>query len=134
MYEVLAYWETAHTLPDQSPVALDYAQIWQASDKIVYSKTLAEVSTERTRLERDFDPEAVRALKVSASADVSIGGPELAAHAFKASLVDEVHLFLAPVVIGSGNAALPTDARVELELLDQRRFAGGFVHLHYRVA
>ena len=132
MYEVLVYWETAHTLADQPPFVLDFAAIWQTADKIVYSRTLETVSSARTRIERAFDPEAVRRLKAAAGRDVSVGGPELAAQAIKAGLVDEYHLFVTPVVVGGGKQWLPDDVRVELELLDERRFGNGVVHLHYR--
>jgi dihydrofolate reductase len=131
MYEVMVYWETV-PLEGQPPYIRDFAEIWQAADKIVYSKTLETASSARTRIERDFDPETVRKLKAGAERDLTVGGPELAAHAFRAGLVDEVQLFLAPVVEGGGKAALPADVRIELELLDERRFAGGMVHLHYR--
>jgi dihydrofolate reductase len=132
MYEVMAYWETADTSADQPPAMWDYAQLWQAAEKIVYSKTLKAASSARTRIEPDFDPEAVRRLKAASDRDISVGGPELAAEAIRAGLVDEWHLFLNPVVIGSGKAALPDDVRVGLELLDERRFGNGVVHLHYR--
>jgi dihydrofolate reductase len=121
------------TRPDQPPYILDYAAIWQAAEKVVYSRTLKAVTTAQTRLERAFDPEAVRRMKVAAARDISIGGPELAAEALRAGLVDEWHLFLAPVVVGGGNPALPGHIRLNLELLDERRFANGVVHLHYRV-
>jgi dihydrofolate reductase len=133
MYQVMAAWETMHTRPDQPPYILDYAAIWQAAEKVVYSRTLKAVTTAQTRLERAFDPEAVRRMKVAAARDISIGGPELAAEALRAGLVDECHLFLAPVVVGGGNPALPGHIRLNLELLDERRFANGVVHLHYRV-
>jgi dihydrofolate reductase len=110
----------------------DFAQMWQAADKIVYSKTLETVSTTRTRIERDFDPEAVRQMKARAGRDISVGGPELAAQAIKAGLVDEWHLFVTPIVVGGGKRSLPDDVRMKLELLDERRFEGGVVHLHYR--
>jgi dihydrofolate reductase len=132
MYEVMGVWETAQTFADQSPFMQDYAAIWQAADKIVYSKTLQTVSTARTRIERDFDPEAVRQLKASAGGDISVGGPDLAAQAIKAGLVDEFHLFLSPIVVGGGKQSLPDNVRVRLELLDERRFGNGVVHLHYR--
>jgi len=132
MYEVLVAWETAHTLPDQQPFMHDYAQIWQAADKVVYSKTLQEVSSARTRIERDFDPEAVRQMKAEADCDISVGGPGLAAQAFEAGLVDECQLFLSPVVVGGGTRSLPDNVRLELELLDERRFGNGVVHLRYR--
>ena len=131
MYEVMVYWETAHTAADQPPFMQDYAGIWQAADKIVYSKTLETVSTTRTRIERDFDAEAVRQMKARAGRDISVGGPELAAQALKAGLVDEWHLFVTPIVVGGGKRSLPDDVRVKLELLDERRFEGGVVHLHY---
>jgi dihydrofolate reductase len=132
IYETMVYWETAHTLPDQPPVVEDFAQIWQAADKIVYSRTLETVSSARTQIERDFDPEAVGQLKASAGRDLSVGGPDLAAQAIKAGLVDEYHLFLTPVVVGGGKPSLPDQVRVKLELLDERRFGSGVVHLHYR--
>ena len=132
IYEVMAFWETAHTLADQPPSIKDYAEIWQAAEKVVYSKTLDKVTTARTRLERDFDPEAVRPMKRRAGHDISVGGPHLAAEAIKAGLVDEYHLFVAPVVVGGGNQALPKHIRVKLELVDERRFGNGTVYLHYR--
>ena len=132
MYEVMAYWETADTVADQPPVVRDYAKIWQTAEKIVYSRTLAEVSSARTRIEREFDIDAVRQLKATADRDIGVGGPELAAQAIEAGLVDELHLFLSPVVVGGGKPSLPDKVRLELELLDERRFANGVVHLHYR--
>jgi dihydrofolate reductase len=132
MYEVMTYWETAHTLADQSHVARDFAEIWQAADKVVYSKTLEDVSSARTRIERDFDAEAIRQLKASAEHDLTVGGPDLAAQAIKAGLVDEFQLFLMPIMVGGGKQALPDDVRVELELLDERRFGNGTVYLRYR--
>lgn len=111
---------------------LIYAAVWQAADKIVYSTTLASVATARTRLERHFDPDAVRNLKASLGHDIGVGGAGLAAHALKAGLVDECHLFLTPVLVGGGTRALPDGVRLALELLDEHRFAGGVVHLHYR--
>ena len=132
IYETMVYWETAHTLPDQPPVVQDFAVIWQAADKVVYSKTLETVSSARTRIERDFDPEAVRQMKSQAGRDISVGGPDLAAQAIKAGLVDEYHVFVVPYVAGGGTRFLPDDVRLELELLDERRFGNGTVHLHYR--
>jgi dihydrofolate reductase len=129
----MAYWETAHTLPDQSPVVQDYTRIWQGTDKVVYSRTLGQVVSERTRIERDFDPAAVKALKESAGSDISVGGPEIAAEALRAGLVDEVRLFLNPVVVGGGTRALPDNVRMRLDLLDQRRFGSGVVYLRYGV-
>jgi dihydrofolate reductase len=134
MYEVMAAWETDPTIPDQSPTMRDFAQLWQAADKVVYSRTLAAPTTARTRIEREFDPEAVRQLKAAAGRDLSVGGPQLAAHAFKAGLVDECHLFLAPMVVGGGNQALPDHLRLRLELLDEHRFGNGTVFLHYRTS
>jgi dihydrofolate reductase len=134
LYEVMVAWETMDTAPDQPPVVQDYAAIWQAADKIVYSKTLETVSSARTRLERAFDPEAVRQMKAAAGPDISVGGPDLAAQAIEAGLVDELHLFLTPVVVGGGKESLPDNVRVKLELLDERRFGNGVVHLHYRTA
>ena len=131
LYEVLVAWETTDERPDQPPFILDFAEIWQAADKIVYSRTLETVSSARTRIEREFDPEDVRELKATSARDLLIGGPELAAHAIGAGLVDEYHLFLAPVVVGGGNRALPDGVRVDLELLGERRFASGFIYLRY---
>jgi dihydrofolate reductase len=130
MYEVLVAWET---MDDDEPVMRDYAEIWRAADKIVYSTTLEDVASERTRIEREFDAEAVRRLKDEAASDLSVGGPHLAAEALRSGLVDEVNLLLAPVIIGGGNPALPDGVRLQLELIDERRFAGGTVHLRYRV-
>ena len=130
MYEVLVAWETS---TDQTPHIRDFAEIWRAADKVVYSRTLAAPSSARTRIERDFDPEAVRRMK-AAGRDLTVGGPELAAHAFKAGLVDECQLFLAPIVVGGGNQALPDKVRVRLELLDERRFGNGVVYLRYRTS
>jgi dihydrofolate reductase len=132
MYETMVYWQTASTSDAQSPVSSDYARIWQAADKVVYSSTLDAVTSPRTRLERKFDPDAVRGMKESADRDISIGGPGLAAHALAAGLVDECHLFLNPVAVGGGTPALPAGVRLDLELLDERRFAGGVVYLRYR--
>jgi dihydrofolate reductase len=131
MYETMVGWETDPTLADQSPLMRDFAEIWQAADKIVYSKTLEAVSTSRTRIERDFDPEAVRQMKARAGRDIVVGGPDLAAQAIKAGLVDEWHLFVAPIVVGGGKQSLPNDVRLKLELLDERRFGNGMVYLHY---
>jgi dihydrofolate reductase len=132
MYEVMVYWETANALADQAPFVQDFAGIWQAADKIVYSKTLQTVSSARTRIERDFDPEAIRQLKASAERDLTVGGPDLAAQAIRAGLVDECHLFVVPILVGGGKQSLPDNVRLELGLLDERRFGNGVVHLHYR--
>ncbi len=133
MYDVMVYWETAHTIPDQSPAAQDYTRIWQAADKVVYSRTLDKVASERTRIERDFDPAAVQALKESAGSDIGIGGPELAAAALRAGLVDEVHLLVNPVVVGGGTRALPDKVAMRLQLMDEHRFGNGVVYLRYDV-
>lgn len=134
MYETMIFWETAQSsLPDSSAVVSDFSDIWQAADKIVYSTTLPVVSSEKTWLEREFDPEAVRQLKAQAVSDISVGGPQLAAAAIRAGLVDECHLFIHPVVVGGGTHWLPRDVRLNLALLDERRFDSGVVHLHYRV-
>ena len=132
MYETMAGWVTDPTPADRSPFMRDFAEIWQAAEKVVYSKTLEAVSTPRTRIERDFDPEAVRQVKASAGRDVVVGGAELAARAFRAGLVDGCHLFVAPVVVGGGKRALPDLVRLELELLDEHRFGNGMVYLRSR--
>lgn len=132
IYETMLFWETANSLVDPPPVISDYTSIWQASDKIVYSRTLTAPASARTRLERHFDPEKVEGLKSTTERDISIGGPHLAATALAAGLVDEVHLFLVPHVIGGGTRSLPNGVRFGLELLDERRFTNGTVHLHYR--
>jgi dihydrofolate reductase len=132
MYEVMVFWETAHALANEPSVVRDFAQIWQAADKIVYSKTLESVSSARTRIERAFDPEAVRMMKASAGTDITVGGPDLAGQAIKAGLVDEYHLFVAPVVVGGGRQFLPDDVRLKLDLEDERRFGNGMVYLRYR--
>lgn len=133
MYEVLLAWETMD-LADKSPVIQDFAEIWKTADKIVFSRTLEVPASAHTRIERNLDAESIRQLKASAERDISIGGPELAAQAIMASLVDELHLFVVPAVVGGGSQTLPDDVRVDLELLDERRFASGVVHLRYRVA
>jgi dihydrofolate reductase len=133
MYQTMAYWETASTSGDQPSVSRDFAEIWRAAEKVVYSRTLQAPSSARTRIERDFDPAAIRQRKRSSAGDISVGGAELAGEAIAAGLVDECHLFLVPIVVGGGKRALPRDVRVQLELLDQHRFRGGVVHLHYQV-
>lgn len=132
LYDVMKYWATEDPEADRSAAMRDYRQIWQAAHKVVFSASLDAVSTPDTRLERAFDPAAVAELKAGSRTDISIGGPTLAAAAFRAQLIDTVHLFLHPVAVGGGTPALPRDARVDLELVDERRFAGGVVHLHYR--
>ena len=133
MYETMIYWEGVNTGDDQPAVSRDYAQIWRAAEKIVYSRTLETVSSARTRIERDFDPDAVRLLKQASAADLTIGGAELAGQALAAGLVDECHLFLNPIVVGGGKRALPDHIRAGLVLLDERRFGNGVVHLRYRI-
>jgi dihydrofolate reductase len=126
MYEVMKVWET---MDDDAPEMREYKEVWSAADKIVYSRTLDEPQTARTTIERSFDADAVRRL----AGPVSVGGPTLAAEAFRAGLVDEVHLFLHPIIVGGGTRALPDGVLQRLELVDTRRFAGGVVHLHHRV-
>jgi dihydrofolate reductase len=133
MYEVMVFWENADTLQGESPIFLDFARIWRSADKIVYSTTLENAGSARTRIEREFDPAAIRELKAQATRDLTVGGPGLAAHALRAGLVDELHLFVTPVVVGGGTHWLPGDLRLELELLDERRFESGVVHLHHRI-
>jgi dihydrofolate reductase len=132
MYDTMAVWETDASLAAQSDLMREFANVWQSAGKVVYSTSLATVSTADTRLERHFDPGAVQDLKAAASRDLLVGGPTLAAQALKAGLVDECQLFVWPVVLGGGKPALPTDVRAELELLDERRFSNGVVHLRYR--
>ena len=132
MYEVLASWETVPTGPDQPAAMRDFAELWRASDKVVYSRTLEEPSTPRTRIEREFDPDAVRELKETAERDLSVGGAELAGEALRAGLVDELNQVVVPVIVGGGTHWLPDGLRLDLELVDERRFSNGSVHLHYR--
>ena len=131
MYETMAIWETPDVIPGRTPAMLDFARIWQAADKIVYSKSLETVSTPKTRLEREFDPQAVRDLKAQRPHDVSVGGPTLAAHAIRTGLVDEYQLLVVPTMIGDGKRVLPSNVCVKLALLDERRFANGMVYLRY---
>ncbi len=133
MYETMAYWETAHLEPDQPEVGLDFARVWQAADKVVYSSTLTEVSSERTQIERSFDPDAVRRLKEETSGDLTIDGPTLAAHALRAGLVDEIAPYLTSVAVGGGTRFLPDGLRLDLDLLEERRLGGGISFLRYRV-
>jgi dihydrofolate reductase len=134
MYETLRYWETAHTMPGQSPVERDFTGIWQAADKIVFSTTLQSVASARTRIERNCDPAMVRRLKAATGPDMAVGGASLAGQAIKAGLVDELQLLLVPVLVGGGKQALPDGVRSDLDLLDTRRFASGAVYLRYRPA
>ena len=132
MYQTMAVWQTPDVIPGRTAAKLDFARIWQAADKMVYSKSLATVSTPKTRLEREFDPQAVRDLKVQLPHDVSVGGPTLAAQAIRAGLVDEYRLFVVPMMIGGGKRILPGNVNVKLDLLDERRFANGWVYLRYQ--
>jgi dihydrofolate reductase len=133
MYETMVFWETAGEGSDEPAVIRDFAEIWRAADKLVYSRTLETVSSARTRIERDLDTDAICRLKEASASDISIGGAELAGQAIATGLVDEIHLLLGPVLVGGGKRALPDDVRVQLELMDERRFQSGVVHLHYRV-
>ena len=132
LYELMAVWETDPAAAAQSPGTREFAALWQAADKVVYSRTLEAASTTRTRIERGFDPEAVRRLKAAAERDFTVGGPALGAHAITAGLVDEHHLFVWPVVVGGGKPFFPDRVRLRLELLDERRFGNGVVYLRYR--
>ena len=134
MYEMMAVWETDPALAAQSELRGDFARVWQAANKVVYSTTLHEVSTAKTQLERTFDPEAIREMKASAANDLTVGGPNLAAHALRAGLVDECQFFIGPVFLGAGKSSLPRDTRADFELLDERRFDNGAVYVRYRVA
>ncbi len=132
MYETMAVWQTVGEDPGLPVAEADFAEAWRALDKVVYSRTLDAVWTPRTRLEREFDPEAVDRLKEASDRDISVSGPGLAEHAFRAGLVDEIHLFVFPVVVGGGKRGLPRGVRLDLELLDERRFGNGIVHMHHR--
>jgi dihydrofolate reductase len=132
MYEVMRVWDQPEELGEMTDVTRDFADVWRGSDKVVYSRTLDAVATERTRLEREFDPEAVRALKESSDRDITVGGPGLAAAALRAGLVDELQLVIAPAIVGGGTASLPEGVRLDLELIEERRFAGGTAYLRYR--
>ena len=132
MYETVAVWETPEVIPHPTAGMLEFAPIWQAAEKIVYSTTLQTVSTAKTRLERTFEPDVVRQLKAGATREVAVGGPTLAAHAIRAGLVDEYHLLIAPIIAGSGNPYLPGKVAVKLALLDERRFDNGLVYVRYR--
>ena len=125
-------WESDELIAGQPAAVREFAEIWRPAEKIVYSRTLETAETERTRIERDFEPETVRRMKEEADHDLSVSGPTLATEAFRAGLIDECQLFLAPVIVGAGTRALPDGVRLDLELLDERRFRNGFVHLRYR--
>jgi dihydrofolate reductase len=133
LYEMMSVWETDATLAAQSEPYAEFAKAWQAGDKIVYSTTLQDVATARTRLERSFEVDSVRDMKRSTTSDLTVGGANLAAHAFRAGLVDECQMFIHPVFVGGGKPALPRDARADLELIDERRFPSGIVYLRYRI-
>jgi dihydrofolate reductase len=133
MYETMVYWETAHAVPDQPRFVLDFAKQWQAAEKIVYSRTLGQPRSARTRIEREFDPDAVRRLKANAQRDITVDGPELAAQAIRAGLVDEFQMIVCPVVVGSGKRFFPDGVRLDLELVEERRFRKGVVILRYAV-
>jgi dihydrofolate reductase len=133
MYETMVYWETAGRDADDPAVSRDFADIWRAADKVVYSGTLQTVRSAKTRIEREFDTDAIRRLKDTSGSDLTVGGAELAGHAIRVGLVDECHLFLTPVIVGGGKRALPDGLRTSLELLDERRFRRGVVHLRYRL-
>lgn len=132
MYQTMVYWETADQLPDQPAVIHDFARVWQAADKIVYSSTLAEPTSKRTRIERSFDPEQVRQLKATTDHDLTVDGPALAATAIKAGLVDEIHQIVCPVIVGGGKRFFPEGVRLDLDLVSERRFDNGVLHLRYQ--
>ena len=132
IYETMMVWETPDVIPGLTPAMMDFARIWQAADKIVYSKSLATVSTPKTRLEREFEPQAIRDLKAQLPHDISVDGPNLAAQAIRAGLVDEYHLLVIPIMLGGGKRVLPSNVAVKLDLLDERRVGNGWVYLHYR--
>jgi len=132
MYEVMAFWEDANALADQPPFVREFGEIWRAAEKVVFSKTLAQVSTARTRVEREFDPASIGRMKAQADRPITVGGPGLAAQALEAGLVDELRLFVTPIVVGGGTRALPDGLRLKLELLEERRFEAGVVYLRYR--
>ncbi|MDT3439894.1 MULTISPECIES: dihydrofolate reductase family protein [unclassified Pseudofrankia] len=134
MYETMVFWETVDTGVDQPAAVRDFATIWRAADKIVYSRTLETVSSASTRIEREFDPEAIQWLKENSRHDISVGGAGLAGRAIAAGLVNECHLFLGPILVGGGKRALPDNVRVSLRLLNERRFKSGVVHLHYGIS
>ena len=131
MYQTMAVWDTPEVIPDRTPAMLDFARMWQGADKIVYSKSLETVSTPKTRLKREFDPQLVRDLKAQLPHDLSVGGPALAAHAIRAGLVDEYHLLVVPTMLGGGKRILPSNVCVRLDLLDERRLTNGVVYLRY---
>ena len=133
MYETMVFWETVGTEAHVPAVYRDFAEMWRAAEKIVYSRTIQTPTSARTRIEREFEPDAVRQLKQSSSTDITVGGGDLAGQAIKAGLVDECHFFLFPIAVGGGKRVLPDNTRTQFELVDERRFKNGVVHLHYRV-
>jgi dihydrofolate reductase len=133
MYETMVFWETVSTAADQPAVIRDFAEIWRAAEKIVYSRSLQTASSAKTRIEREFHIDSVRRLKETSESDMTVGGAELAGRAIAAGLVDECHLLVIPIVVGGGKRALPDNVRVQLEMLNEHRFKSGVVHLHYRV-
>jgi dihydrofolate reductase len=133
MYETMLYWETVAINGDGSEASRDFAELWRAAEKVVYSRTLQTISSAKTRIEREFDPDAIRRLKESSPSDITIGGAELAGQALTEGLVDECHLLLGPILVGAGKRALPANVHAQLELLDEHRFRSGVVLLHYRV-
>jgi dihydrofolate reductase len=133
MYEVMSYWETALAVPEHSAIEREFAQLWLDADKVVYSTTLASTTTSNTRIERTFDADAIRHMKATATKDIGIGGADVASHAFRAGLIDECHLIVHPIIVGGGKPALPPNIRVNLELINEQRFEGGVVQLHYRM-
>ena len=133
MYESMIYWENFGSAEDRRPEVRDFAELWRAADKVVYSRTLGAVSSARTRIERAFDPAAVRRMKDAAGPDMSVGGSDLAGQAMAAGLVDEVHLFVTPITVGGGTRALPDGSQTNLDLMGVDRFTSGIVHLHYRI-
>jgi len=134
MYEMMTIWETDPEFAAESPLTQDFAKIWQAAEKIVYSETLESASTRKTKIERNFDPESIQQLKKTAGQNIAIGGSGLAAHVFRAGLIDELHLFLTPIIVGGGKKSIPLNIRLELELMDERRFGNGTLFLRYRVS
>jgi dihydrofolate reductase len=133
MYETMVYWETAHTITEESPGDRAFMELWQAADKVVYSTSLDSVASARTRIERTFEPKVIRELKTSQERDLTVGGAHLAAQAFQAGLVDECQLYLTPILVGGGKSALPGHVRLQLQLFEERRFANGVVFLRYRL-
>jgi dihydrofolate reductase len=131
-YETMMIWETPDVIPGGTPAMMDFGRIWRAADKIVYSKTLETVSTPKTRLEREFEPQTVRELKAQLPHDISVAGPNLAAQAIRAGLVEEYHLLVVPIMLGGGKRILPSNVGVKLDLLDERRFGNGWIYLRYR--